>query len=66
MDITSEPPAATSCFTCRATGSATFFGVALYLLHERSHVSAASLGHRRLLAGLAAASLALSAARWRW
>ena len=47
-------------------GSATFAGVAAYLLHERAHVPRAATGHRALLAALAAASLAASAARWHW
>ena len=47
-------------------GSATFCGVAVYLLHERSQLAASARGHRRLLSCMAAASLAMSAARWHW
>jgi len=47
-------------------GSATFLGVAGFLLHERSHVPASARGHRRFLAAASLASAALSAARWYW
>ncbi len=63
MDPPPPSPTLASCATCRATGTVTFGGIALYLLHVRS--GAATVAHARVLAAMAAASAAAAVARWR-
>ena len=52
-----------SCFTCRALGTATFLGATAYLLYERT--LARTRAHRAVLLACSAGSAGMAILRWR-
>jgi hypothetical protein len=62
--MSESPPPPASCLACRATGTATFVGVAGWLAHERRQLPPSARTHRLTLAAMSTAFLGAAAARW--
>jgi hypothetical protein len=58
-------PRVPPCEVCRITGSATFAGIAGWLLYQRSAVERTARLHRGMLAAMSAGSLVAAVIRWR-
>lgn len=56
------PPA--DCLGCRLTGTGTLLGVAVYLVHQRSAVPRANVGHRAFVLALSGCFAGGAAFRW--